>query len=208
MNTSEQSPRVMAIAGGSGSGKSTFIRQLAGCVSKEHFAVVAIDDYYHDLSQLEPVQRAQFNFDSLEAIDFSLFIEHLDALRDGEPVPCPTYDFATHCRGEATKTVEPADWILVDGIMALANTELRARYDWSIFLKVDDETRLKRRLQRDMAVRGRSKESVFAQWEATVTPFHDQVIEPSSEHADLIVQCQDFQFLVEALGRQMLESTF
>ncbi|MEM7560800.1 MAG: uridine kinase [Planctomycetota bacterium] len=206
MKTSEQSPRVMAIAGGSGSGKSTFIRQLTECVGKEHVAIVAIDDYYHDLSHLEPEKRAEFNFDSLEAIDFSLFGEHLDALRSDEPVPCPTYDFSTHCRGEVTRTVEPADWILVDGIMALASTELRARYDWSIFLKVSEETRFERRLQRDMVERGRSKESVFAQWEATVAPFHDQVIEPSSEHADLVVQCQDFQFLVEALGRQMLES--
>ncbi len=206
MNSSEQSPRIMAIAGGSGSGKSTFIRQLAGCVGHEHVAVVAIDDYYHDLSHLAPEKRAEFNFDSLGAIDFALFVDHLDALRGGKPVHCPTYDFSTHCRGEATKPVDPVDWILVDGIMALANTELRARYDWSIFLKVDEKSRLERRLQRDMAVRGRSKESVFAQWEATVTPFHTHVVEPSSEYADLIVQCQDFQFLVEALGRQMLES--
>ena len=206
MNTSEQSPRVMAIAGGSGSGKSTFIRQLVECVGNAHVAVVAIDDYYHDLSHLEPTERAQFNFDSLAAIDFSLVVEHLDALRSNEPVPRPTYDFSTHCRGEVTRTVEPADWILVEGIMALAKTELRAQYDWSIFLKVDDETRFERRLQRDMAERGRGKESVFAQWEATVAPFHNQVIEPSSKYADLIVQCQDWQFLVEALGRQMLES--
>ncbi|MFK7738451.1 MAG: uridine kinase [Pirellulaceae bacterium] len=191
-------PLLIGISGGSGAGKSTLIRGLQTSVAV-NTSILAMDDYYKDQSDIPIEQRTEMNYDSLEAVDISLFVSHLDALKSSTDIAAPVYDFQKHTRSSATQTVAAEPLIFLDGIMLLAVEEIRSRLDLSVFIEVDTDTRLSRRFERDQKTRGRSRESVESQWRETVQPFFESTISKARHHADLILQNQDFSRLLKVL---------
>ena len=156
--------RVIAIAGGSGSGKSTLAAALVASMGENHAALLPIDAYYHDLAHLGSEEREAVNFDHPDALDLDLFAAHIDALRSGRAVACPTYDFTTHCRLPDTANISPRNTILVEGILVASRADLRATFDTLIFVATDAELRWQRRLQRDQHERGRDLVSIERFW--------------------------------------------
>ncbi len=147
-------------------------------------AIVMHDSYYHCLSHLTDDQRAKVNFDHPDSLDTQLLCRHLDQLRLGRVVAAPNYCFKQHVRTAEKQTIEPVPIVFVDGVLVLSNADLRKRLDFAVFVHVDDATRLQRRIARDTVDRGRSRESVIRQWEASVLPMHEQFVDPSREFAD------------------------
>jgi uridine kinase len=180
-------PVVIGIAGGSGSGKTTVIRQIIDGLDPAHIAVIEHDAYYRDLSHLPLDARRATNFDHPDALETELLLLHLDGLIGGQSIQKPTYDFQQHTRRRETVAVEPRSVILVDGILVLAEPELAARMDIKLFVDTDDDVRLMRRIRRDLSERGRTIEDILHQYEQTVRPMHLQFVEPSRRRADLII---------------------
>lgn len=180
-------PFVVGVAGGSGSGKSTVVRRILETLGSGRVALVEQDAYYRDGSHLPFSERLDRNYDHPDSIDEALLVEHVRALRMGQAVEMPCYDFVHHVRLPETRSVEARPCVVVEGILVLASEPLRELLDLRIFVETDADIRLIRRLQRDVAERGRTPESVVAQWEATVRPMHLQFAEPSKRHAHLII---------------------
>ncbi len=180
-------PLVIGIAGGSGSGKTTVAQSILQRVGPERIAFLQHDAYYKDLSGLPPAQRAEVNFDHPNSLETDLLIQHIEQLKNGEPVQVPIYDFATHSRTGRTFTVAPRPVILVEGILIFVEPALRELFDIKIFVDTDSDLRFIRRLQRDLAERGRTTESVIKQYLATVRPMHLEFVEPSKRYADIII---------------------
>ncbi len=180
-------PVVVGLAGGSGSGKTTVLRQILNQVGPERVSVIHHDSYYKSFAHLPEDTRGTINFDHPESLETSLLAEHLAALLEGREVETPTYDFTTHTRRADTLRIRPTDVIIVDGILVLAEPELRSLMDIRIFVDTDADIRFIRRLRRDMEERGRTLDSVVRQYEATVRPMHLDFVEPSKRYADLIV---------------------
>lgn len=178
---------VCGICGGSGAGKTTLTRRIVDRLGDRDVSVLAFDAYYRDLSHLPLSQRRARNFDHPDSLDSELFIEHLDALRQGRVVEVPVYDFATHTFSGRFHTVAPAPLLLVEGILLLAFSEVAQRLDFSVYLDVSRDLRLQRRIKRDVAERGRKPENVRRQFAATVSPMHDAYVQPHRDRADLIV---------------------
>lgn len=178
---------VIGIAGGSGSGKTTVVKaitkQLSGRV-----VVIPQDSYYKDSSHLAPEDRKKINFDHPEAIDFKLLCEQLHELKEGKTIEQPVYSYLTCSRSKnETVTVEPADVIIVEGILIFTCKELLDQMDIKIFVDADDDDRLMRIIARDMAERGRTVEVAIEHYCDTVKPMHLQFIEPSKRYADIII---------------------
>lgn len=184
---SHATPLVIGIAGGSGSGKTTVAQQILQRVGPERIAFLQHDAYYKDLSGLPPVQRAEVNFDHPNSLETDLLIRHIEQLKSGQPVEVPIYDFSTHSRTDKTYTVQPRGVILVEGILIFVEPALRGICDVKIFVDTDSDLRLIRRLQRDIAERGRTTESVIKQYLATVRPMHLEFVELSKRYADVII---------------------
>ncbi len=180
-------PLVLGVAGGTGSGKTTVARTILDRVGAEHIAYVPHDAYYRDHAQLPHDPGGQVNWDHPDALDTELMIAHLETLRAGRPIALPVYDFTQHQRTPATVAVSPQPIILVEGILLFAEARLRAVFDVKIFVDTDADIRLIRRLQRDIAERGRTAESVIRQYLATVRPMHLEFVEPSKRYADVII---------------------
>jgi uridine kinase len=178
---------VIGLAGGTGSGKTTVAEAIVHALDGERVAFLEHDAYYQDLQSLPFDERAAQNFDHPDAFETHLMIDHLRQLRDGKPVDKPIYDYAMHLRTEQKVRVEPASVIVVEGILVLAEPELRDLMDLKIFVDTDADLRFVRRIQRDIKERGRSPESVIEQYLATVRPMHLQFVEPSKRHADMII---------------------
>jgi uridine kinase len=178
-------PVVLAIAGCSGSGKTILAEELARTLGGIHFP---LDHYYVDLSHLLPEQRAQINFDHPAMIESALLAKHVAALARGEAIQRPFYDFATHTRRtDRTESVGPAPFLIVEGIFALCFAELLPLYQLRVYVETPDDICFERRLRRDVVDRGRTPESVRAQYEATVRPSIVEWVRPSASQADLIV---------------------
>ena len=177
---------IIGIAGGSGSGKSTFARRLTEKFP-DSVSLVSCDNYYkaHDDIPLE--ERRLLNYDAPEALEFDLMVSHLRALKEGRAVDCPVYDFTLHNRSDKVVRIDPKPVIIVDGILILSDPALRETFDLKIYVETDADERILRRARRDMEVRGRKIDDIMAQYLNTVKPMHETHVEPSKKHADLIL---------------------
>jgi uridine kinase len=180
-------PLVIGIAGGSGSGKTTVAQTILQRVGPDRISFLQHDAYYKDLSGLPPTQRAEVNFDHPNSLESDLIIQHIRDLRDGRSVEVPIYDFSTHSRTTRTYTVQARGVILVEGILIFVEPKLRELFDVKIFVDTDSDIRFIRRLQRDIAERGRTTETVIKQYLNTVRPMHMEFVEPSKRYADVII---------------------
>jgi uridine kinase len=180
-------PFLVAIAGGSGSGKTALAGALAGALAPAAVDRLAQDAYYRDRSALPPEARARLNFDAPEALDLDLFVEHLGALRRGQRVRPPRYCFVTHCRRGESAPVGRSDVVLVEGLLLLVDPRARDLFDLRIYLDAPEAVRLARRLDRDVRERGRTERSVVTQFRQWTGPAHRRWVEPSRAWADLVL---------------------
>lgn len=180
-------PVVIGVAGGSGSGKTTVVRRIVDSLGVDQVTLLEHDRYYRDRSDLRLEERAALNYDHPDSLETDLMVKHLAELKRGEPVEVPTYDFARYCRLPATETAVPRPAIIVEGILIFVDAALRQMMDVKVFVDTDADTRLIRRLQRDMSERGRTVQSVIEQYVSTVKPMHLDFVEPSKRYADIIV---------------------
>lgn len=178
---------IIGICGGTGSGKTTIAHRILEDVSSEHVIYLQQDSYYRNLGDLPIELRHQINFDHPDALDNDLFINHIKALRAGESIQMPVYDFTTHTRRSETVEIEPKPILIIEGILIFVDPALRELMDIKIFVDTDDDLRFIRRLQRDVNERGRSVASVITQYLETVRPMHHQFVEPSKRYADVII---------------------
>lgn len=183
----QRRPIVIGVAGGSASGKTTVSRRILEHVGPDRIAYVQHDSYYCDDGHLPLSERTKRNFDHPASLETPLLVAHLQALRQGEAVAVPIYDFATYSRLTERRTVAPAPVVLVEGILIFAEATLRELMDIRIFVDTDPDIRFIRRLTRDIAERGRSLDSVVEQYLGTVRPMHLEFVEPSKRYANVIV---------------------
>jgi uridine kinase len=180
-------PVIIAIAGGTASGKSTLADNLSKKSNPSATAIIRLDHYYRDYPKLTFEERKSLNYDCPEAFDIELVIEHLHMLKEGISIECPNYDFTEHRRKETTQHIKPCPVIILEGIMTLAIPEIRELIDIKIYVDTPADIRLLRRIHRDLNKRGRTLESVAEQYLKTVRPMHDLHVESSKVYADLIV---------------------
>jgi len=180
-------PIIIGVAGGTGSGKTTVSWEILRRVGAERIAFIQHDSYYRDRSHLSPEERDRVNYDHPDSLETDMLVGHLRQLQAGRLVKIPVYDFTQHVRTAETRRVEPKRVILVEGILIFAEPTLRELFNVKIYVDTDADMRFIRRLRRDIAERGRTVESVVAQYEATVRPMHLEFVEPSKRYADLII---------------------
>ena len=186
-SSSAEAPVVIGVAGGSGSGKTTVVRRIVDSIGGDEVVVLEHDRYYRDRSDLRLEERAALNYDHPDSLETDLLVRHLHALREGQAVDVPMYDFARYTRQRAAETFSPRRAIIVEGILIFADAPLRALMDVKVFVDTDDDTRFIRRLQRDISERGRTVQSVIDQYLGTVKPMHLEFVEPSKRYADVII---------------------
>jgi uridine kinase len=178
---------LIGVAGGTGSGKTSIAKAITKAFGKAEVALIEQDAYYKDLSHLSFEDRVRTNFDHPDSIDFALLKKHVKKLISGDSVSVPVYDFKTHSRTRQTHELESHHIVVLEGIFALYDSDVRAMMDIKIYVDTEDDIRLLRRLTRDLKERGRTLESVIEQYVSTVRPMHIQFVEPTKRHADLIV---------------------
>lgn len=179
-------PYIIGIAGGSGSGKSTFAQRLKEAFP-DQVALISCDNYYLPHDELPLAERAELNYDAPEALEFELMVRHLGALKRGETALCPVYDFTRHTRSDAVTEILPRPIILIDGILIFHDPSLRACMDLKIYVETDADERILRRARRDIRDRGRDLDSVIHQYLSTVKPMHNAYVEPTKVFADIIL---------------------
>ena len=179
-------PLFIGVAGGTGSGKTTVARQIRRALAAR-CAMIDHDSYYRDLSHMPFEERVKTNFDHPSSLENELLASHLAQLASGEPVQKPIYDFSTHTRTAESETIEPAAVILIEGILVLADPNLRKHMDIKVFVDTDADVRVFRRIRRDMDERGRTFDEIRKQYYATVRPMHLEFVAPSRAHADIII---------------------
>ena len=177
---------VIGIAGGTGSGKTTLMKNILARFG-DVVTVLSHDNYYRRLDHLTYEQRCAVNYDEPAALETELMAQHLDALRSGQAIDCPIYDFSQHNRSDKTMRIQPRQVILVEGILIFENQALRELMDIRIFVDTDADVRLCRRICRDVNERGRTLESVIDQYQTTVKPMHEKYVEPSKRFANIVV---------------------
>ena len=182
-----KTPVVIGIAGGTGSGKTTVAKAIYDKVGKDRIEWISHDSYYRNFDGLSAEERHKINFDHPDSLETELLVRHLDVLAKGSSVDVPLYDFTTHSRKAETQRVEPRKVLIVEGILILAEPELRRRLGIKLFVDTPADIRFMRRLMRDIVSRGRSLESVVEQYMTTVRPMHEEFVEPSKRYADLII---------------------
>jgi uridine kinase len=178
---------IIGISGGTGSGKTTVAQKIIDSVGAENVVYLQHDAYYRNLGDMPLDLRHKVNFDHPDAFDTELLINHIEALGAGESIEQPIYDYVTHSRKPETIHVEPRPVILIEGILVFVNSDMRRLMDMKIFVDCDADIRFIRRLDRDVHERGRSVESIIAQYTTTVRPMHLQFVEPSKRYADIII---------------------
>ena len=195
---------VVGIAGGSGSGKTTFARALARALGPDFSAILSQDSYYRDMHELFDGDGGRVNFDHPDSLEFELMCAHVDQLRGGHAVRVPRYDFATHSRLPEATEFGPRPVLILDGILLLSQETVRARLNLSIFIDTPEDVRFRRRLNRDVAERGRTPDGVHQQFHRQVKPMHDLFVEPSRRFADRVISGEsDFGPPLDALAREL-----
>ena len=177
---------VIGIAGGTGSGKTTLMKNIIDTFG-DVVTVLSHDNYYHRRDLMPFEERCKLNYDEPAALETALMVLHLQALRSGQAIDCPVYDFANHNRSDETVRIEPRQVIIVEGILIFENEALRELMDIRIFVDTDADVRLCRRIKRDVRDRGRTLESVIEQYQTTVKPMHEKYVEPSKRFAHVVV---------------------
>ena len=177
---------VLGVAGGTGSGKTTLTKRLKDRFG-DQISVISHDNYYKRQDELTYEQRCLTNYDHPDAFETELMVEHLKALKAGQPILCPVYDFSQHNRSGDFVEIRPAPVILVEGILIFASPELCDLMDIKVYVDTDADVRILRRIVRDVKKRGRTLDSVVTQYLTTVKPMHEQFGEPSKRRADLII---------------------
>jgi uridine kinase len=195
-------PKLVAVIGGSGSGKTWLADQLRTRIGKEA-GRVSLDNFYSDRSHLPPARRARINFDHPRAIDWTLFEATLSRVRNGDLLRIPQYDFATHTRLQEWEVYKPRAVLLVDGLWLLHRRPIRQMFSFTIFLDCSASLRLQRRIQRDLLERARSEESVRQQFARCVAPMHDRYVAPQKERADLVISNVPSAKQIDALAEQI-----
>jgi uridine kinase len=180
-------PLLVGIAGGTGSGKSTVARRVSEAVRGASAMALDMDAYYRNLTELTLDQRRHVNWDHPDAFDFDLLLAHLEALAERRAIDKPVYDFVTHLRSDRHIRVEPADVIVVDGILLFVDPRVRARVDLMAYVDTAPDIRLVRRIRRDMRTRGRPLDEILEQYLTTVRPMHLEFVEPTKQYADVII---------------------
>lgn len=178
---------IIGISGGTGSGKTTVVHQIMNELPEAEVGIISQDSYYKKTTNLNYDERALINFDHPRAIDFELLVSHLKDLKEGKTIHQPVYSFVTHNRTEDSITTHPRKVMIVEGILILANPELRDLFDIKIYVHADSDERLIRRLKRDIAERGRDMAEVLNRYQTTLKPMHEQFIEPTKAFADIII---------------------
>ena len=196
--------KVVLIGGGSASGKTYVLNKVLKMIPEEKIAHISLDDYYKDFSSLPMEERAKINFDHPKSFDWKLMVSQIKELKEGKTIEKPIYDFTTHSRSNKTEIVEPKELILIEGIMALVNKELRELGDLKVYINASRERRLVRRIERDQRERGRTYESIIEQYFSTVQPMYEEIIAPSQYYADVIlnndgIKTQSIEILVSVL---------
>ena len=181
-----KSPMLIGIAGGTGSGKSTFAERLLALFPND-ITVISYDNYYKPQDHLEFEERIKTNYDCPDALDTDLLVKHLRALHEGQAVDVPNYDFKIHTRKSELSRLEPSPVIIVDGILTFHDERLREMFDIKIFTDADADERILRRLRRDVNERGRDIDGVISQYLGTVKPMHAIYVEPTKKYADIII---------------------
>ena len=183
----KQKTILVGIAGASASGKSLLAETLVEELQSEHLCVISEDSYYKDQSHLSMEERVRTNYDHPEAMDHDLMLEHMKMLKNGEGVEVPMYDYTEHNRQAVTRKFEPARVVIIEGILLFTNPKIREAFDLRFFMDTPLDICLIRRMKRDIISRGRDVDSVIKQYLETVRPMFLQFIEPSRQHADLII---------------------
>ncbi len=178
---------IIGIAGGTGSGKTTVVRKIVESLPKNYVAVVPLDSYYNDTSDLTPEERKQINFDHPDAFDWKLLLEQIEMLKKGQAIEQPTYSYIISNRLPETVHVEPHKVMIIEGIMTLTQPEIREMMDLKIFVDTDADERLIRNILRDTVDRGRTVSMVIDRYLEVLKPMHEQFIEPSKKYADVII---------------------
>jgi uridine kinase len=198
---------VIGVAGGTGAGKTSVTCAIMEAVGPERVAVLPEDAYYREYQHLSEAERAGINWDHPDAIEVELLLAHVEALAAGRPIERPCYDFAAYARSAETAHVAPRPILLVEGILLFVEPRLRERFDVKVFVDTDADLRFIRRLRRDVDERGRTVESVVAQYLATVRPMHVAFVEPSKRYANVIVpEGGENQVAIELLRAAILHS--
>ena len=180
-------PLIIGIAGGSGSGKSTVATNVADLLTTASVAFIDMDAYYKNFPGLTLEERKKLNWDHPDAFDYDLLCEHLEALSRRKAIDKPEYDFVTHLRRREYTHIEPADVVVIDGILLFVDDRVRELCDVKVFVDADADIRLIRRIERDTHVRGRPLDEIIEQYLSTVQPMHLEFVEPSKRYADVIV---------------------
>lgn len=202
-------PYIIGIAGGSGSGKSTFAERLKTAFPND-ISIISCDNYYLPHDELSLDERAKLNYDSPEALEFELMVSHLEELKNGKSALCPVYDFTKHTRSAEVTEIEPRPIILIDGILIFHDPALRECMDLKIYVETDADERILRRARRDMTERGRDLDSVINQYLSTVKPMHNTYVKPTKVFADIILnggKNEQAFLLVKAQIEQILKNT-
>ncbi|MBD3275391.1 MAG: uridine kinase [Candidatus Marinimicrobia bacterium] len=178
---------LIGIGGGTGSGKTLLARRLTERFSTDSVGLIELDSYYKDLTDLPMTEREQRNYDHPDAFDWNLLRENIAEIHAGNNVQIPVYDYTTHTRSSEVRTLSNLQVVFVEGILVLHNREIRDHFSIKIYVDTDADIRVLRRLKRDIRKRGRTIESVMEQYQQTVKPMHEQYVEPTRKHADIIV---------------------
>ena len=184
--------KIILVGGGTASGKTYVINEVVKLIGEENVTHISIDDYYKDLTDVPFEERCKINYDHPKAFDWPLIKEQLTALKNDETIEKPTYDYVVHNRSKNTETVTPQKIVIVEGIMALVNKDIRKLGDLKVFINATRERRLIRRMERDQKERGRTVDSIINQYFATVQPMYEEIVEPSSYYADLLVNNDEY----------------
>jgi uridine kinase len=179
---------IIGVFGGTGSGKTTIVNQIVSDFNASDIQVISQDAYYKDNSNITYEARCLLNFDHPEAIDFELLYQHLSALKNGETIEQPVYNFKTHNRTDKTLEISPKKILILEGILIMNYPKLRSLLDLKVFIDTNSDMRMERRVNRDISERGRTPKEVMDRYINTLKPMHDQFIEPMKIHADVVIE--------------------